>query len=148
MYWSKAWKDGVNPIFYVGLVLVAAGAVTGDCDSGRIALVASNFALHPKHRTEHIFDDLIERYTVTAVAEQPVVHIADHVAAIRCQIGGCLIHDGIVVDQPTTAMKHDYHGQRLRLAGRRIDIHGQLEIVRCCPSDIFGQRVLGRIIVL
>ena len=28
MYWSKAWKDGVNPIFYVGLVLVVAGAVT------------------------------------------------------------------------------------------------------------------------
>ena len=39
---------------------VAASAVTGDRDSGWVALVASNFALHPKHRTEHIFDDLID----------------------------------------------------------------------------------------
>ena len=28
MYWSKSWKEGVNPIFYVGLVLVIAGAAT------------------------------------------------------------------------------------------------------------------------
>ena len=28
MYWSKAWKQGVNPIFYVGLMLVILGAAT------------------------------------------------------------------------------------------------------------------------
>ncbi len=28
MYWSKAYKEGVNPIFYVGLLLVILGAAT------------------------------------------------------------------------------------------------------------------------
>jgi hypothetical protein len=28
MYWSKAWKDGISPIFYAGLILVIAGAAT------------------------------------------------------------------------------------------------------------------------
>ena len=28
MYWSKAWKEGVSPMFYAGLILVLVGAVT------------------------------------------------------------------------------------------------------------------------
>ncbi len=28
MYWSKSWKTGVSPIFYVGLALVIIGAAT------------------------------------------------------------------------------------------------------------------------
>jgi hypothetical protein len=28
MYWSKAWQQGINPIFYVGLLLVIVGAAT------------------------------------------------------------------------------------------------------------------------
>ncbi len=28
MYWSKSWKEGVSPIFFLGLVLVIIGAAT------------------------------------------------------------------------------------------------------------------------
>ena len=28
MYWSKAWKEGISPIFYAGIILVIAGAAT------------------------------------------------------------------------------------------------------------------------
>ena len=28
MFWSKAYKEGINPLFYVGLILVIAGAAT------------------------------------------------------------------------------------------------------------------------
>ncbi len=28
MYWSKAWKEGISPIFYAGLILVVVGAAT------------------------------------------------------------------------------------------------------------------------
>ena len=28
MYWSRAYRDGVSPVFYAGLILVIAGAAT------------------------------------------------------------------------------------------------------------------------
>ncbi len=28
MYWSKSWKDGINPIFFLGLALVIIGSAT------------------------------------------------------------------------------------------------------------------------
>ncbi len=28
MYWGKSWKEGINPIFYVGLILVIVGTAT------------------------------------------------------------------------------------------------------------------------